>query len=231
MDIKVLIIEDDPMVVDINRKVIQECPGFVVVGTARSGAEGLEAARRYQPNLVILDIFMPQVNGLQFLKHMRERGFDTDVIMVTASDDLLHLKECMRHGVVDYIVKPFRLSRLKAALENYLKMAYKLQGKHSMCQEDIDSVVMKSNTGGKLPKGLSDYTLKVVKQFFQERKQAYTADDVADSLGLARVTARRYLEHLAAAGDLEINLTYGSVGRPVKKYQDASRDHKDQNDR
>ncbi|QNB47884.1 response regulator [Thermanaerosceptrum fracticalcis] len=221
-EIRVLIIEDDPMVIDINRKVVQDIPGFTVVGTARSGTEGLEAINQYKPNLVILDIFMPQLNGLEFLKEMRKNGQDMDVIMVTASQDPLYLKEGMRYGVVDYLIKPFRLDRLKASLENYLNMARRLHGKKSISQEDIDSMVKKTKVEEDIPKGLSLYTLNIIKEFIKEKKQSFTADEIADNLGLARVTARRYLEYLVMTQEVEISLEYGSIGRPVKKYKEKA---------
>lgn len=221
-EIRVLIIEDDPMVIDINRRVVQDIPGFAVVGTARSGTEGLEAINRYKPNLVILDIFMPKLNGLEFLKEMRKSSQDIDVIMVTASQDPLHLKEGMRYGVVDYLIKPFRLDRLKASLESYLNMARRLNGKKSISQGDIDSMVRRTKAEEDLPKGLSLYTLNIIKEFIKKKEQAFTADEIADNLGLARVTARRYLEHLVMTQEVELSLEYGSIGRPVKKYKEKA---------
>jgi two-component system response regulator DctR len=219
---RVLIIEDDPMVIDIHRKVVQNVPGFTVVGTARSGTEGLKAIKQYQPTLVILDIFMPQQNGLEFLKEMRNKGFDMDVIIVTASQDLLHFKESLRYGVVDYLIKPFRLDRLTKSLENYIKMARKIHRIKNVSQDDVDSMVKGYRTEAETPKGLSLYTLNMVKEYFRDNNQFYTADEVANHLGLARVTVRRYLEYLTLNQEIEMTFQYGSIGRPIKRYRRKS---------
>lgn len=218
-DIRVLIIEDDPMVIEINSKVVQACPGFTVVASARSGATGIEAINKFKPNLVILDIFMPQKNGLEFLKEMRQKGLDMDIIMVTASQDPLHLKEGLRYGVIDYIIKPFRLERLNSSLSNYSQMVQKLS-KKSLCQKDIDLIVKQDKSKSTdLPKGLSLYTLSTIKDFLKTRDDFLTADEIADHLGISRVTARRYLEYLIQVNEVESNLEYGTVGRPIKKYR------------
>lgn len=217
-DLRVLIVEDDPMVIEINRKVIQDCPGFTVAGTARNGTDGLKAISKYKPDLVILDIFMPHLNGLEFLKEMRQGGFDMDVIMITASQDAQDLKEGLRYGVVDYIIKPFRLERFKASLENYLQMVRKLERQKSISQHDVDFLVSGYKTGEELPKGLSLYTLERIRQYIAGRPLPATADEIADSAGVARVTARRYLEYLVSTGEADTALEYGSVGRPIKKY-------------
>jgi len=226
-EIRILIIEDDPMVVDINRKVVQEVVGYKVVGTAKNGEQALEMCLRLKPNLIILDIFMPQQNGLEFLKEMRKHTLDADVIMVTASQDLLHLKEGMRYGVVDYIVKPFRLERLKTALENYRRTAYALEGKNNLCQGDIDSMMKRCDTEKEVPKGLSEYTLNIIRKYLSENHNFYTSDEIADTLGLARVTVRRYLEFLTSKQEAEMNLEYGNIGRPLKKYRKIVYDQKE----
>jgi two-component system response regulator DctR len=219
IEVRVLIIEDDPMVIDINRKVTQSIAGFSVVGTAKSGEAGLEAIKRCKPNLVILDIFMPQLTGLEFLKEMRKLGYDIDVIMVTASQDLVHLKQGMRYGVVDYIIKPFRLDRLKESLESYLETFRRLHGKENVSQGDVDSVVRGQKPEVEIAKGLSLHTLNIIKQSLEQDKHFLTAEEIADNLGLARVTARRYLEHMVLNQEVEMRLEYGSIGRPVKKYR------------
>jgi two-component system response regulator DctR len=217
--VRVVIIEDDPMVIEINRRVVQDCPEFNVVATAHSGTEGLKVVSRYNPDLVILDIFMPQSNGLDFLKDMRQKGLDMDVIMVTASQDPLHLKEGMRYGVIDYIIKPFRLERLRASLENYLQMIRKFDKKKNISQLEIDSMIISRKKESDLPKGLNLYTLNKIKEYTMENNQFFTADEIAHSVGIARVTARRYLEHLVVTGEVEMQLEYGSIGRPIKKYK------------
>lgn len=216
--INVVIVEDDPMVIEINRKVVESCFGYSVAGTVRTGDEALLMIEKLQPDLVILDIFMPQMNGLEFLKVMRHKDLDMDVIMVTASQDADHLKEGRRYGVIDYIIKPFRLNRLKASLEKYRQNVRTMYEKDMVSQADIDLLVADSSETGNLPKGMSVYTLNKVKESILGLEEWSAADEIADRNGLARVTTRRYLEYLVEIGEMKVSLEYGSIGRPVKKY-------------
>lgn len=216
--LRVVIVEDDPMVIEINRKVIDSCVGYLVVGTVQSGDEGLKMVKELKPELVILDIFMPQVNGIDFLKSMRRKGMEIDVIMVTASKNPGHLKEGMRYGVVDYIIKPFRLERLKSSLDNYRQHLQRIEKKTHISQMDIDLRVVKSDVSEGLPKGMSIYTMNMIKDYLHKKEGVATADEIADGVGLTRVTTRRYLEYLVMQGEMEMNMEYGNIGRPLKKY-------------
>ncbi|SFR06135.1 response regulator [Desulfoscipio geothermicus] len=231
--IDVLIVEDDPMVVEVNREFVNEVPGFKVTGIAKTGVEALEIMQVQNFNLALLDIYLPDMDGFTLLREFRRNGLAIDVIMVTAVQDAEVIQNVFRYGAVDYIIKPFKFSRLCSALKAYAAMYNSFNNKTVLDQAELDRLAFKRNTvqdaGEILPKGLNEVTLKQVLMCLVKETKPLSAEEVAGELGLARVTARRYLEYLESAGKVNVQFKYGSVGRPVKKFSLAHHVHKEQN--
>lgn len=221
--IEVVIVEDDPMVVEVNKSFVNAVSGFKVVGVAKEGLEALQIIERLRPKLTLLDIFLPDIDGVAALQEIRKRGLPTDVIMVTAAQDSEIIQNVFRYGAVDYIIKPFKFVRLKNALESFASLYNKLNTHTFLDQEEIDRLALgrgatvDNDTG--VPKGLNELTLKQVALCLIKKNAALSAEEVAEELGLARVTARRYLEYLDRVGRVKLELQYGSVGRPIKRYK------------
>ncbi|MBS4022732.1 MAG: response regulator [Dethiobacter sp.] len=218
--IRTVIVEDDPMVMQVNTQYINDIGCFDIVGTAESGSIAVEIIRGLLPDLVILDIYLPDKSGIEVLKELRSCNIPTDVILVTAARDVEAIQHAFRYGAVDYIIKPFKYSRLKSALESYKLLHSKLHRKGSLDQEEIDQLAMNKTRAQEedLPKGLNEVTLRQVLLYLLKKSQALSAEEVADGVGLARVTARRYLDYLEKMGKLNLEIQYGSVGRPVNRY-------------
>ncbi len=219
--IEVLITEDDPMVVEVNRGFVNAVPGFKVAGVARSGREAIEIIKETMPDLVLLDIYLPDMDGLLTLQEIRRLGLPTDVIIVTAAQDAETIQNVFRYGAIDYIVKPFKFARLKSALNCYVTLYNRFKRQSLMNQAEIDSLAL--SRGQQLdegvPKGLNEITLKQVYLFLLKEGTALSAEEVAEGVGLARVTARRYLDYLEKSGKVILELQYGSVGRPINRYR------------
>jgi len=221
--IKVLIIEDDPMVAEINKKYIEKINDFQVIGVAKDGEEGYRLIKDSFPDLLILDIYMPRVSGLELLKRIRREGMLIDAIMITAAKESAEINEVLKLGAVDYLVKPFEFSRLKMSLEGYRERRLNLIGKESLSQEDIDAITLGNRIRSKdmtveMEKGIQRKTMELIKGFLKKETQAKSATEVAEGLGISRVTARRYLEHLLETGEVESDISYGTIGRPVNLY-------------
>ena len=220
----VLIVEDDPMVMEIHRRCIDQAKGYRVVGTAGTGERALELLQSLPVDLLILDIFMPGIGGIDTLRTLRERGISLDVIVVSAANDVTTVHEIMRGGAFDYIVKPFRFERMHEALSSYLAMREKLKREEEAYrQEEIDSIYrikgMRPSSGGNLPKGLSSATLEHLLELLQRKEAPLTAEEIAREVGIARVTARRYLEYLVSMGKVSLRREYQDVGRPKNLYR------------
>lgn len=219
--IEILLIEDDPMVQEVNRQFIEAVPPFDVVDIASDGKEGLHLAEKLSPDLIILDIYMPGLNGMDTLKEIRKHAFDVDVIVISAANDKEMVRTMFQNGVVDYILKPFKFERLQQALMNYKNYRSQVSGEGALQQDQVDGLIGSYVKEGmkELPKGLNQQTLEQIIQFLQQSDGSLSAEQVADGIGMARVTARRYLEYLQKIGEVEIEIQYGGVGRPVNRYK------------
>ncbi|MBO2536643.1 response regulator [Rummeliibacillus suwonensis] len=221
--IQVLLIEDDPMVRQVNRQFIEQVPGYSLIGTAKNGMEGIQQIKQLKPDLVFMDIFMPEQDGIETLKKIREKGLKVDVIAVTAANDMKTIQKMLQLGVFDYIMKPFSFERMKHTLQNYRQYKNKMEEKSEMTQKELDALLhhqLKPHQPDiKLPKGLNASTLEKIVSFIGTQEQSVSAEEVANGVGLARVTARRYLDYLEKQNKVKIDIQYGGVGRPVNQYR------------
>ncbi|CAN7231965.1 response regulator [Paenibacillus sp. LjRoot153] len=226
--IEVLIIEDDVKIAEINRRFIEKVDGFHVVGIATDDAQAKEQLDILRPNLVLLDIYIPGSNGLDMLSYIRQHFRDTDVIMITAAKEAEAIREAVRSGAFDYIMKPLIFNRLQETLLRYLDFHRELNRLNlsgSINQSDVDRLI--SVTGKKdsrheisyLPKGIDKLTLIKIVQAISAAANGMSADQIAKEIGVSRSTGRRYLEHLVSSGEVFADLTYGVVGRPERVYR------------
>lgn len=221
--IQVLLVEDDPMVRQVNRQFIEQVSGYRVLGTAKNGVEGIQQIKQLKPDLVFMDIFMPEQDGIETLKKIREKGFKVDVIAVTAANDMKTIQTMLQLGVFDYIMKPFSFERMKQSLQNYSHFKAKFEENHEITQKVLDRLLYHQQTPThsdvQLPKGLNASTLEKIVHYIDQQEQSISAEDVANGVGLARVTARRYLDYLEKQNKVKIEIQYGGVGRPVNQYR------------
>lgn len=222
-----LIADDDPMVRQINAAYVAKVPGFCVVGEAGSGEEAVAAAQALRPDLVLLDVYMARGDGVAALKRLRSLDLPTDVLVISAAQDAQTIQEMLRYGAVDYIIKPFQFRRLKQALEEFRASKLRLSA-GTLSQEQLDRMLRGGAAGAaaagpepELPKGLNARTLAQVEALLAQAPAPLTAAEAAAALGLARATARRYLEFLAQAGRARLEVQYGTIGRPLNRYSAA----------
>ncbi|WP_071396181.1 response regulator transcription factor [Bacillus tuaregi] len=224
--IKVVLIEDDLMVQEVNRQFVDQVNGFQVIGTANNGAQGLEMIRELKPDLALVDVYMPDLDGLETLTKIRTEAHKVDIIAVTAASDRETVRSFIQNGAYDYIVKPFKFERIKKSLENYRAFRIQLLEKENVSQAELDVIFLKLETaksGGHednetLPKGLNQLTLDKITEYLSSCSQLLSAEEVAEGVGLARVTVRRYLDFLEKCGKVELDIYYGGIGRPINKY-------------
>jgi two-component system, CitB family, response regulator DctR len=221
-ELKVLLIEDDPMVQEINKAFIEKVKGFKVIWCASNGTEGMEQIRKLKPDLVVLDIYMPGLNGMKTLQRIRKEEIQVDMIVITAANDLDTIRSMLQYGAFDYIIKPFNFERIKKALDKYKDFHATISPSGSVTQKDLDNLFYSEkrevmNTS-ELPKGLNELTLKQIEAFLNIQTKAKSAEEVAEGVGIARVTARRYLDYLVKNGSIQMDIQYGTIGRPVNRY-------------
>lgn len=226
--IRTVVVDDDAMTASIHRSYVERVAGFEVVGEAHTGRAALELTRSQRPDLLLLDIYLPDLSGLEVLRVLREPGQPhVDVIAVTAAKDVATLRTAIHGGVIHYLVKPFFFDTLRERLEGYAALHGRLERLREADQHDIDHVFSLLRSRGRhgLPKGISAPTLETVVDALQRADRDVTAVELADRTGISRGTARRYLEYLALTGAVELSLRYGTAGRPEHRYRWADRVH------
>ncbi|RCW48634.1 response regulator [Halanaerobium sp. MA284_MarDTE_T2] len=222
MDIKVLIVEDDPMVLQINKEFVKKIKGFTVVGEVNSNFKLItKKIKNKKPDLILLDIFLPDNDGIEILKKIRKLELSCDIIFITAASDVDKIHEAFSYGAIDYLIKPFKFERLKKSLEQYLNYIDMFNKNENFTQKNVDKIIYQKKekkSNELLPKGISEITLKKIYNYLKNKKEYNSANQIAKELGVSRITARKYLEYLAEKNKIQIKLIYGKVGRPTKEY-------------
>ncbi|HEX2297847.1 MAG TPA: response regulator [Pseudonocardiaceae bacterium] len=237
---RVLVVDDDFMVARLHRTMVEQTPGFTVAGEARTGADALAAVRGLRPELVLLDIYHPDMSGLEVLRELRGGGTEpewagggVDVLVVTAARDVETVRGAQRGGAVHYIIKPFEGRTLRERLLAYAHRRRELAGLDAAGQAEVDRMFGGPTEAGTpaetasraadaaLPKGLTTQTAALVWRTLERHPEGLSASECAEHSGLSRVSARRYLEHFAATGRAEVSLRYGTTGRPERRYRTA----------
>ncbi|MFC9835007.1 response regulator [Rhodococcus sp. NPDC127530] len=222
---EVLVVDDDFMVAEIHRRFVDKTPGFTTVGVARTAAEALESVHTANPDLVLLDVYLPDMSGLDVLQRLRAEGNAVGVIMITAAREIDTVSRALHGGASDYLVKPFDYTQLQEKLENFRRRARALESQSGADQSLIDSLFGgkgKNPESSRLPKGLSAETGRLVLDILRSKGEL-SSTECAELAGLSRVSVRRYLEHYLSEGLLEVRLEYGGAGRPVRRYRPAPR--------
>jgi response regulator of citrate/malate metabolism len=220
--IRTLVVDDDFRVAELHCAYVERVKGFSVAGRASTGAEALESVDRLRPDLVLLDIYLPDMSGLDVLQRLREDGqHAVDVISITAAREVESLRSAMRGGVVHYLIKPFLFATFEEKLLSYAAAHDRMIHLAKAEQGDVDRIfsALRSTHNEPLPKGLSDVTLDLILQALGRSQSGLAAAAVADAAGLSRVTARRYLDHLCQLGKAELTMRYGGPGRPEHRYR------------
>jgi response regulator of citrate/malate metabolism len=227
--IRTLIVEDDFRVAEIHRGFLERLPSFSVVGIAHSAKEALALVQRAGPDLVLLDIYLPDRSGLDVLRELHASGRPpVDVIAITAANDVETLRSALQGGVAHYLVKPFQFNAFREKLEGYAALRSRLGEVREVDQDEIDALyaLLRTKTPLELPKGLSPATLALVARTLRESDADVSASEVAKATGMSRVTSRRYLDHLARSGIVDVTMRYGTAGRPEHRYHWAAHDER-----
>ncbi|MCM3656793.1 response regulator [Agromyces mediolanus] len=224
-DVRVVIVDDDFAVAQVNRAFVDARPGFVVVAEAHTGAAALAAIEQHRPELVLLDVYLPDLGGLEVLRALRASGDEVEVIAVTAARDLDTVRRARLLGVRQYLVKPFTGATLGERLDEVRRDLRRERRPDALDQQEVDRLLGTAaapSGSPAVPKGLSGVSLGRVTAELANAAPDASAAEIARSLGMSRVSARRYLEHLVAIGAAEVAPRYGAAGRPEHRYRRRS---------
>lgn len=225
MTVRVLVVEDDPVALDAHCAYVGRVAGFEVAGRARFGADALRLLGTVDVDLVLLDMNLPDMHGLDVCRAMRAAGRSADVVAVTSARELSTVRAAVSAGIVQYLLKPFVFAALRERLERYAAYRAEVAAEGSVTgQDDVDRVLggLRVAAANRLPKGLSRESLEAVVRLLEADGApgpGLSAGEVGERLGMSRVSARRYLEHLTDAGLVARGTRYGGTGRPEVEYR------------
>jgi response regulator of citrate/malate metabolism len=222
--IRTLVVDDDYRVAAIHAAYVGRVDGFEVVGRAHTATGALEAVGTLQPDLVLMDVYLPDGSGLDVVRSMIERRAHPDVIVITAARDVATVRAAMQLGAVHYVMKPFGFTALNERLISYRNLRRRIAGlADSADQDDVDELFGLLRGPAPLTrrpeKGHSAPTLERVRNVVRAAHEDVSAGEVADAIGISRATAQRYLSYLERHGIVRLKLRYGSTGRPEHRYQ------------
>lgn len=222
MTLAVLVVEDEPIVAEAHTAYVGRVAGFAVVATVHSGREALKVLATGGTDLVLLDMNLPDGHGLDVVRSMRAQGIRADVIAVTSARDLDVVRAAVSLGVVQYLLKPFVFASLRDRLEAYADYRRRTVDQGPVAtQGDVDQVFaeLRAGSASSLPQGFSEDLWGRVLETVRGADQAMSANEVAVRLGVSRVTARRYLEHLADSAMAVRRARHAGAGRPELEYR------------
>lgn len=217
--IRVLVVEDEPIAARAHKAYVERVSGFSVAAVAHSRIEAERALSRGNVDLVLLDLHLPDGSGLDLFRRIRAAGSTVDVMVVSSARDADVVRSAVAQGAVQYVIKPFAFGTLRDRLLAYQEFRNQVAGESDVDQDAVDRALgmLHSRAGSALPKGMTKETLAIVIGALREFGEA-SSTQIADFLGVSRITARRYLEHLADTNVAERSLRYGQVGRPETRY-------------
>ncbi|MEF9980970.1 MAG: response regulator [Glutamicibacter sp.] len=230
---KVLVVDDEPQTAASHAKYVNRVPGFATGAIAANGQQALgllAAARDAQDpfDLVLLDMTLPDLHGIDVAKRMRGRGLTTDIIAITAVRDLAVVRSAVATGITQYLIKPFTFAAFSEKLENHRRFISEISSTGpDTSQAALDnafSALRTTSASASLPKGLIPETLAQITDHLRSKPDTcLSATELGEELGISRVTARRYLEHLAEVKAVVKQPRHGTRGRPEYEYWAASR--------
>ncbi len=230
MNYSCIIIEDQPDVAQFLAQYLIASGRYSIMGMAHDMDTGRSLLASVEPDLILLDVYFPNGNGLDLLSELRTQSIKSDIMLLTAAREVHILERAMQLGICDFLVKPILIPRLEQALSNFESRQQQLADVSELTQSVVDTVLKPTsansgtNSGTKgtprLPKGVDSLTLEKIRTVFRsDNQQSLTAQKVGDVVGVSRSTARRYLEFLLESGELCVDHTYGTIGRPERCYR------------
>lgn len=218
--IEVLIVEDDPRIARIHEKFVASVDGFTAVGIAHTVEEAKMWMDELQPQLVLVDVYLPDDLGTQFVDYVKQLYPYTDVILITAATEVDVVRKAYAAGIEDYLLKPVTMQSFTDSLTSYKEKKQLLTSTTEFTESQIRQLFKKTSQPDMeaAPKGIDRLTREKVSSVISKHPDGITAERLGAELGMSRSTARRYLEHLVTENTLLVEQVYGSVGRPERRY-------------
>jgi response regulator of citrate/malate metabolism len=223
--IRVLVVDDDYHVARAHALSIARVDGFTAVAEAHTCEEARRLVEQVEPDLILLDMYLPDFSGLDLVRRLAANGHRVpDFLLVTAARDLESVRAAMQLGAFYYLVKPFTFAALREQLEAYRTWTDRLRRAPSsegdVDQDAVDTLYSLRGTPSRRAAAVRNLqpTMARVLEIVTTAPEPVGAAEVAEILGASRPTAQRYLATLVKKQLLDLDLSYGSTGRPEHRY-------------
>ncbi|MED4127766.1 MULTISPECIES: response regulator [Shouchella] len=220
--IRVAMVEDEEEIAHFHSLFLKKVEGFTLVASAQTFEEGLQQVKEHKPDLLLLDVYIGDRNGLDILKQVRLEERNVDVILITSANDAYTVQTGYRFGVIDYLVKPFTFARFKEALERYRLIKQETK-QPSFAQQEIDKLLQRNETNQliekvHMPKGITEVTAKRILEALDDTNWQ-TAAELEERTSISHVSLRKYLRYFHEQAFIEKDLVYLTHGRPYNRYR------------
>lgn len=220
--LNILIVEDETPLAEMHAEFIKKTEMCKQLWLAGNLSQARMMIERFKPDLILLDNYLPDGKGIELVEELTINKFQGGIIFVTAASDMETVSDAVRYGVFDYLIKPIAYERLQQSIQRFNHFYSVLHENQDVTQRQVDDIFNTFARGERkqtLPIGIDELTLDKVKKLFEQTAESYTAETVAQDMGLSRTTARCYLEFCTNEGFLQAEIVYGKVGRPQRMYR------------
>ncbi|MGX4687328.1 response regulator [Vagococcus sp. JNUCC 83] len=222
-----LIIEDDPMVAKLNEDFLKDIPTIHLVENCQSTSEAKKIIATQHIDMILLDNYLPNQTGIDFLSELRKENNQVPVILITAANDMDTITKALSLGAVDYLVKPFTANRLSLAIQKVVNQKKILSQIQHANQNNIDALFNEKSSDhnpspmilNDLPKGLSKLTMEKVLEKIHEETAPFSTEHLAKKIGISRISTKKYLSFLVETNYLTEDIMYQDIGRPITRYK------------
>lgn len=211
----VLVVDDDFRVAGIHAEMVDSGPGFTVQNSVRTIAEAQDAIKSFPPDLMLVDVFLPDGDGIELVHHT-----GIDAIILSAADEAATVRRAMRAGALGYLLKPFQRAQLLDRLDRYARYRHVVEGKRGLRQDKIDQAMSILHGAAPTLPVSSSSTEQLLLDALESGE--LSAAEAAEIAGVSRATAQRRLATMASQGVVQIRLRYGAAGRPEHLYSKMS---------
>ena len=224
----VLIIEDDPMVAKLNEDFLKTIPTINIVGNYRTTQDAKKLLQEKRVEVILLDNYLPNETGIEFLVELRKENNQVPVILITAANDIETIQQALALGVIDYLVKPFTAERFLSSIQKVMNQKKLFSQLKYANQQNIDALFNEHSTNNTsanfslsndLPKGLAKLTMEKVLEKINEETTSFSTEELAKKIGISRISTKKYLTFLVESNYLTEDIVYQEVGRPTIRYK------------
>jgi DNA-binding NarL/FixJ family response regulator len=197
--IEILLVDDQPMFREGLRRVIEDWDDFKVVGEASNGKEALEASRALLPDIILMDVNMPVMDGIEAAKLIHDELPSLRVVMLTVSDEEVGLFEAIKNGAQGYLLKDTPIRRLYSELRGVMVGETPLSG--TIAAKMLAEFRQTSDFGQKTGKDVSyafDTLTKREKEILSLLTEGFSNHQIADCLFVSEKTVKKHLSNIFA---------------------------------